>query len=317
MLILDLLMSRNPRCLSSCAGALLVCLLAVPSLCHAATITGTVRNKTTNKPDAGDDVVLIALTQRMEEVAHTKTDAAGRYRIELPEAGMHLVRVDHQKAAYFAPVPSGTTQADVDIYDVDPKVEGVTTEADMRRVETDQQGLHIIESYFVSNQSSPPRTQFSSKAYEIYVPPDAQIEASVAMGPGGMPVASPPVPTGDKGHYSFVFPVRPGETRFQVTYHLPYSGSYTFRPRVSLPTANLAVALPKSMAFKAGNVAPFQSLSSDDPNTQTFLAKNVQPAQSLAFTVSRLGPLPTRDLALVWERLATLLTHWTSTSGGS
>lgn len=292
MLILEFLMGHNSRRLFSRAGALLVCLVALPSMCYAAAVTGTVRNKTTNKPDAGDDVVLIALTQRMEEVAHAKTDADGRYSIELPDPGMHLIRVDHEKAAYFAPVPAGTTQADVDVYDVEPKVEGVTTEADMRRVETDQQGLHVIESYFVNNQSSPPRTQFSSKTYEIYLPKGAQIEASIAMGPGGMPVAASPVPAGDKGHYAFVFPVRPGETRFQVSYHLPYSGSYTFQSRVSLPTANLAVVLPKSMTLTAGNAAPFQSLSSENPNTQTFLLKNVQPSQPLRFAVSGSGALP-------------------------
>ncbi len=33
---------------------------------------GVVTNKTTNKPDAGDVVVLVALTQNMQDVAHTK-----------------------------------------------------------------------------------------------------------------------------------------------------------------------------------------------------------------------------------------------------
>ncbi len=40
--------------------------------------------------------------------------------------------------------------------------------------------------------SSPPRTQFGPKAYEIYIPVGAQIEASVAMGPGGMRRPYPP-----------------------------------------------------------------------------------------------------------------------------
>ncbi len=190
-------------------------LLASSSRCEGATVKGVVTNKTTNKPDAGDEVVLVALTQNMQDVVRTKTDGAGRYSIDLPDAGMHLIRVVHQKAAYFAAVAPGKTQVNVDVYDVEPKLEGVTTEADMVRVETDSQGLHVIESYFVRNDSSPPRTQFGPKAYEIYLTPAAQVEASVAMGPGGMPVASPPVPAGDSGHYAFIFPVRPGETRFQ------------------------------------------------------------------------------------------------------
>ncbi|MEI9977585.1 MAG: carboxypeptidase regulatory-like domain-containing protein [Edaphobacter sp.] len=291
MQILRYPLLRKPRLLSASGATLLAFLFAVPSLCEGATVKGVVTNKTTNKPDAGDEVVLVALTQNMQDIARTRTDGAGRYSIELPDAGMHLIRVVHQKAAYFAAVTPGKTQVDVDVYDVEPKLEGVTTEAQMVRVETDPQGLHVVESYFVMNESRPQRTQFGPKAYEIFLPAGVQIEASVAMGPGGMPVASPPVPAGDSGHYSFVFPVRPGETRFQVSYHVPYSGSYSFQPRVSLPTANLAIALPKSMTFVAGAGTSFQPLN-DDANAQTFLTKNVQPSLAIAFTVSGNGSLP-------------------------
>jgi len=269
--------------------ALLV--LAATCSAFAATVTGTVTNKTTNKPSAGDDVVLIAFGQGMQEAGRTKTDAKGRYSIDVPDNGMHLIRVDHQKAAYFGPAPAGTTTVDVNVYDVLPKVDGVSTEADVIRVETDQQGLHVIENYFVKNDSSPPMTQFSKTAYEIYLPPDARIEGSAAMGPGGMPVSSPPVPTGEKGYYAFVFPVRPGETRFQVSYHVPYSGSFNFTPKVSLPTQNVAVMLPKSMKFAGSGTVSFQPIN-DDANAQTFLARNVSPSQAMAFTVSGSGSMP-------------------------
>ncbi len=256
---------------------------------HAASLTGTVTNKTTNKPAAGDDVVLIALAQGMQEAARTKTDAHGHFTIDVPDNGMHLVRVDHEKAAYFEPVPPGTSKVDVAVYDVEPKVEGVSTEADVMRLETGPQGLHVIQNYFVKNESKPPRTQFSKQAYEIYLPPDAKIEASAAMGPGGMPVASSPIPLGEKGHYAFVFPVRPGETRFQLSYTLPYSGSYKFAPHLALPTENVAIMMPKSMQFEGG--APFQA-ADVDAHAQTFLAKNVQPSQPLEFTVSGTGVMP-------------------------
>lgn len=271
-------------------GALAL-LLAASCSAFAATVTGTVTNKTINKPSGGDDVVLIAFGQGMQEAGRTKTDGKGHYSIDVPDNGMHLIRVDHQKAAYFQPVQPGTTTVNVDVYDVLAKVEGVSTEADVIRIETDQQGLHVIENYFVKNESSPPKTQFSPRAYEIYLPPDARIEGSAAMGPGGMPVSSSPVPTGEKGYYAFVFPVRPGESRFQVSYHLPYSGSFNFTPKVSLPTQNVAIMLPKAMKFAAGGSVPFQSIN-DDVNAQTFLARNVLPSQAMAFSVSGSGSMP-------------------------
>ena len=264
-------------------------LLAASLLAQAKTITGTVTDKTTNKPAVGDKVVLVGFGQAMQDMSSTTTDAQGRYSIDVPDNAMHLIRVEHQKAPYFEPVPPGTTTVNVDVYDVAARLDGVSTEADVMRVEAGPQGLHVIQNYFVKNASNPPRTQFSTAAYEIYLPPDAKIEASAAMGPQGMPVSSSPMPQGDKGHYAFVFPVRPGETRFQLSYTLPYNGSFKFTPRVALPTANLAVMLPKSMSFSGASV--FQPADVED-NAQTYLAKNVQPSQTLAFTVSGTGMMP-------------------------
>ncbi|MGC1298512.1 MAG: carboxypeptidase regulatory-like domain-containing protein [Alloacidobacterium sp.] len=277
-------------------GALALLLIAASWSAFAATVTGTVTNKTINKPSDGDDVVLIAFGQGMQEAGRTKTDARGHYSIDVPDNGMHLIRVEHQKASYFQPVQPGTTTVDVDVYDVLPKVEGVSTEADVTRIETDQQGLHVIQNYFVKNDSNPPRTQFSPRAYEIYLPPDARIEGSAAMGPGGMPVSSSPVPTGEKGYYAFVFPVRPGETRFQVSYHLPYNGSFSFTSKVSLPTQNVAVMLPRAMKFASSGSVAFQPIN-DDVNAQTFLARNVSPSQAIAFTVSGSGSMPRESQA--------------------
>jgi hypothetical protein len=258
---------------------------------HAASITGTVTDKTVNKPAAGDKVVLIQLQGGMRESNTTTTDATGNFNLDLPDAGPHLIRVDHQKAGYFHIAPPGTQSVDIDVYDVAEAVTGVTTEANVMRLETDQQGLHVIQNYFVKNASTPPRTQLSTHSYEIYLPEGAVVEASAAMAPGGMPVSSSPVPLGDKGHYAFVFPIRPGETRFQVSYRLPYTGSYKFSQKLALPTENVAIMLPKSMKFTPSAATPFQPVN-DDVNAQTFLARNLSAAQPVEFAVSGTGAMP-------------------------
>ena len=56
-----------------CSLAILFCdaraLCCAFRVLRAQTLTGTVKNGTTNKPAAGDDVVLIKLAQGMEEAA--------------------------------------------------------------------------------------------------------------------------------------------------------------------------------------------------------------------------------------------------------
>lgn len=268
-----------------------VILLASPLSLLAASLTGTVTNQTTNKPSVGDEVVLLQLQAGMTEAGRVKTDAKGHFSFNLPEAGPHLIRVEHQKGSYFKQAPPGTQSVEIDVYDVAAKVEGITTEANVLRLEADNSGLKITENYFVKNQSSPPRTQFSDHAYEIYLPTDAKIEGSAAMAPNGMPVASSPVPLGEKGHYAFAFPIRPGETRFQLSYSVPYSGSYKFTARLAMAAENVAVMLPKSMKFTPASTSSFQPVN-DDVTAQTFLAKNVNPGQPLEFTVSGTGSMP-------------------------
>jgi hypothetical protein len=269
-------------------GAVMV-LMAGASAVMAAPISGTVTNQTTKKPAAGDSVELMRLG--MEVAAH------GHFTLDVTDnEPMHLLRVIHDKATYFHPVPTGTSTVNVDVYDAAEKVEGVTTEADVARIETSPNGLSVIENFFVKNTSSPPRTQFGPRAYEIYLPKEAQVVAAAAQGPGSMPVQTPPTPLGPPGDYSFVYPLRPGETRFQVSYQIPYSGSFQFHPRVSAPVDNLAIILPKSVQFTGTPASAFQPID-EDVKVQTFLARNVTPQTKLAFTVSGTGLLPQENAA--------------------
>ena len=257
------------------------------------TITGVVTNKTTNRPAAGDDVVLIRLQQGMQEASRTKTDSRGRFTLDVQDQGVHLVRVTHDKANYFRPAPPGTQSVEVDVYNAAAKVKGVAGEADVMRIQTDASGkaLHVVENFFVKNESNPPLTQFSDRPFEFYLPAGAVVEGSAALSPGGMPVQASPVPLGDANHYAFIFPIRPGETRFQITYHLPYSGSLKLSPRVGMPTDTIAIMMPKSMTFAQGASTPYSPVT-EETTAQTYVARGVAPSQPLDFTVSGIGQMP-------------------------
>jgi hypothetical protein len=274
-----------------------LCLLAltlVSASAYAAAITGTVTNKTTNKPAAGDQVTLIRLSQGMQESTKTKTDAHGHFSLDVPDpGGIHLVRVTHDKANYFQPVDPSATNVDVDVYTAEARVVGVTGEADVLKIQTDPSGaqLDVIEMFFVKNDSAPPKTQFSDRPFEFYLPAGAVVDSSVALGPGGMPVRSAPVPLGDPNHYAFIFPLRPGESRFQVSYKLPYKGSFSFTPHPILPTDTIALVMPKSMKFDAPAASPYAAVT-EETTAQAYAARNVTPQQPLGFSISGTGALP-------------------------
>ena len=168
-------------------------------------------------------------------------------------------------------------------------------------LESDNGQLHVLERYFVHNTSMPPRTQWSAKSFEVVLPEEAVVE----LAQGQRPKHRRPAhklklqPNGPKGHFAFNFPIQPDEgekdTQFNISYTLPYSGSFTFHPQViAAAPKTSACCLPKSMNFAAGAGSVFQTIN-QDPNIQTFVAKNAVPGKALEFTVSGTGSMPRED----------------------
>ena len=88
--------------------------IAAVNSASAATLTGTVTNGTTNKPAAGDEVILIKLASGMEEAGHTKADAQGKFSFNLDETNRpHLIRAIHQGVTYHQMAPPEIGRAHV------------------------------------------------------------------------------------------------------------------------------------------------------------------------------------------------------------
>ncbi len=276
-------------------------LLFACAVAQAATVTGTVTDKTTNTPAAGDKVTLLEPMSGMSEVGTATTNAQGHYSLNLPGSNPYLIRVTHQGAEYFIAAPQGGGIGDISVYDVAAKVEGITIAEHVTGIETDNGQLRVVERYDIHNASSPARTQWSKQSFEVVLPDDAVVGDASAQRPGAssLPTTVKLNPDGPKGHYSFDFPIQPDQeakgTLFQVQYNLPYSsGKYSFHSLVTLPADTVWVVLPKAMTFTGGNGAGFES-SPQDPTVQTFLARNVAPGKALEFSVSGTGSFARDD----------------------
>jgi len=270
------------------------CLLLLASACgYAETLTGTVTNGTTNKPASGDDVVLIKLAQGMEEAARTKTDSQGRFSFNIEDAGgPHLIRVIHQGVTYHRMAPPGTNSVEAQVFDAAKKVEGINAVADLMYVQAQQGQLGINRLFAVDNKSNPPRTQMNDQNFEFFVPEDAQIDSAQAQTAGGQWVESAPVPQKEKGRYAFVFPLRPGTTQFQLSYHLPYNGNAQVDPRPLYPLQHLVVILPQSITFTPRQAGLYQDKQPpDQPKGIAKVAANTKVGQALAFEISGTGML--------------------------
>lgn len=257
----------------------------------AAQITGTVTNATTNKPSSGDEVTLLSLTSGMQEVAKTNTDSQGHYTLNVPDEGaQHLVRVARNSVHYFKGAAPGTTTVDVTVYDAATQVEGLATDARVFHLQASGGSMDVQELYVLNNQSQPPRTKIGNQTFAVTLPDGAEMGQASLTGPGGMPVTVAAVPSGAKNLYAYDFPIRPGQTRFEVTYKVPYSGSHEFSLKPESPLSELGVLLPKSMKFNGISGGFAQDV--DEAGLAVFFAKNLPANQEVRFSVSGEGLIP-------------------------
>jgi hypothetical protein len=274
--------------------------LLFSSVASAQTLTGAVKNATTGKPAAGDDVILLKLGEGMEEEGRTRTDVKGNFSFKLDDAqSPHLVRVVHQEVTYHRMAPPGTTSVEVEVYDVAKKLdEGINVVADIMRLQVEQGQLEVVRMFAVDNTSKPPRTQMNEHNLEFYVPEGAQILGGQAVTQGGQPINSAPVPEGGtKTKYAFIFPLRPGTTQFQAAYQLPYTGSANIDPKSPYKMQHFVAILPKSMQFtEASATAGFKSMNDpNQPDASVEVASDTALGQDLAFKVSGEGTLAERQ----------------------
>jgi hypothetical protein len=262
----------------------------------AQNITGTVINGTTGKPSAGDEVTLLALSQGMQEVGSTKSDAQGKFSLAAPadQGAPHMVRVTHNGVNYFpqgGPLMPGVTMAEVTVYDTAKKIDGLSQTVEVDRIEVQGDQLQGITLFAVRNESKPPRTLDAPQTFEFVLPTGATLDQGMVKSPGGQPINMPPAETATKGKYAFSFPLKPGESQFQVSYHMPYKGQASFSPKPLAEVQHFVVMTPPGMTFAPKDKQRYQSMP-DNSGAGVMVATNVKPGEDLSFAISGTGQFP-------------------------
>ena len=272
----------------------------------AASITGTVTNKTNGKPSAGDAVDLIDVQAGMADVAHATTDANGHYTLNSAGMGSYLIRVNHQGGTYFIAAPQSGASGDVSVYDVSAKVEGVSIDADMLLIEAAGGMLRVHERYLIRNTSLPPRAQFSNNTFEVVLPSGAELDTASATRPGGHGYEHPPCALSAEGPLHFQR-ARSSQTKAKRKHcsrsctTSPITASSLSRRNSSCLPTILSSISPRASTFKAASGSQFETRQ-EDPRVDTWVAKNIRPGQSIAFTISGEGQMPSQTAVAAINR---------------
>jgi hypothetical protein len=237
-----------------------------------AAVDGTVVNRTTGKPEAGAEVVLLKIGRAgSERLNTTKSDAAGRFAFsDTLEPGPHLVEIEHAGVTYntLLTPASPSTGLQLSVFDVSKEPGAAQISQHIIFLEPSGQQLGVTETYFYKNDGTLTYFDADKGTLRFYAPPAAKDSLKVnATEPGGMPLERFPDDTKQAGVHKLAYAIKPGETRIDVTYTLPFSDPGKFSTRVFYPGVATRLAVPNGVTMSGGGL---RSLG-QEPQTQAAL----------------------------------------------
>ncbi|MGA2878068.1 MAG: hypothetical protein ABSG13_03885 [Bryobacteraceae bacterium] len=247
-------------------AALCLLLAIAPAL---AAVDGVIINGTTGQPEPNTVVQLIQPTQAgMQNLGSTKTDAQGKFSFDNnDDSGPRLIQAIFQGVQYNKMVPPGMPSTGVQI----------PVFASTNKAGTAKETQHFIvlqpgDKEMTVNEGllyvgDPSLTYYDpvNGSVRFYVPPDVKGPIGVTVNPaGGMPIQRPALKTKEPNIYKIDYPVRPGETRFDLNYTLPTTSPMIFTDQLLHADASSNLVVPNGVTVKSDDL----ELAGQEPKTQ-------------------------------------------------
>lgn len=221
-----------------------------------AAVNGTVVNGTTGQPQAGATVTLYKFGQgAMEAVDHVSSDAAGKFRFdyEVSSSAPSIIRTEFEGVTYNHMMPPGSpaTNLTIDVYNSSktPGAARVTKHMIMFEPAGGQMAVNEILMY--QNDGKTTWNNPAEGTLRFYLPPAAKGSVEVkATAPNGMPVPAPVEKTSKPDVYTAKFEVKPGETRFDIAYAVPYTEGAPYEGKVITKDDNTYLIAPNGVTLQ-------------------------------------------------------------------
>jgi hypothetical protein len=234
-----------------------------------AVVDGVIVNGTTGQPQPNTLVMLIQPTQAgMQTLGSTKSDAQGKFSFDNnDQQGPRLIQAIFEGVQYNKMVPPGMPSTGVQI-----PVFASTNKAGTARVtqhfivlQPGDKEMTVSEGLLYLGDSTLTYYDPVNGSVRFYVPPEAKGPVSVTVNPaGGMPIQRPALKTKVPNVYKVDYPVRPGETRFDLNYTVPNVSPMIFSDQLLDKDATSNLVVPNGVTAKSDDL----ELVGQEPKTQ-------------------------------------------------
>ena len=246
--------------------AALVLLAVAPIL---AAVDGTIVNGTTGKPEPDTVVMLIQPTQSgMQTLGTTKSDAQGKFSFDNNDAsGPRLIQAVFQGVQYNKMVPPGmpSTGVEIPVFASSNKAGTAKETQHFIVLQPGEKEMTVSEGLLYVGDPNVTYYDPVKGSVRFYVPPEAKGPISVTVNPaGGMPIPRPALKTEVPNIYKIDYPVRPGETRFDLNYTVPTTSPMIFTDQLLHADAASNLVVPAGVTAKSDDL----ELAGTEPKTQ-------------------------------------------------
>jgi len=219
-----------------------------------AAVTGTVINRTTGTPQPGATVALNVLGQNgIELIDQAKSDAQGKFTINQDVTGPpHLIRTAYDGVTYNHMLPPGspTTGLTIDVFNSSKEPGAAKVSKHMLLFEPSGGQMVVNETYLFTNDGKAAWNDPDNGTLHFYLPAGAGGKVTAnATAPGGMPIGAALTKTSKPDVMGVDFPIKPGETRFDLTYTIPYTEGAPYEGRIVTKDENTYLIAPNGVSL--------------------------------------------------------------------
>jgi hypothetical protein len=202
-------------------------------------IDGTIINKTTGKPGSEVPIVLMRLGDGgMMPVGTIKSAPDGKFQFNQPLDGPYLMQATFDGVTYNKLLQPGSpgTGLEFEIFNATKQGGNAKVRQHMMLIEPNDGKLSVSESVIFKNDGNTSFVDSGNGTYRFYVPAEAGDSLAVRVaGPGNMPVKRDAIPAGAPGVYKVDYAIKPGESRFDISYTIPYASPGKLKGRILHP----------------------------------------------------------------------------------
>jgi len=247
--------------------AVLCSLLAIAPAFAA--VDGVIVNGTTGQPQPDTVVMLIQPTQAgMQTLGSTKSDAQGKFSFDNNDGqAPRLIQAIFQGVQYNKMVPPGMPSTGVQIPVFASTNKAGTAKETQHFIVLQPGDKEMTVSEGLLYVGDPSFTYYDplNGSVRFYVPPEAKGTIGVTVNPaGGMPIPRPALKTNLPNIYKIDYPVRPGETRFDLNYAVPTTNPMIFTDQLLHADAASNLVVPNGVTVKSDDL----ELAGTEPKTQ-------------------------------------------------